>query len=85
MTYYNEGYTAQRTEDYTTAIENFTKAFYWDETNVDALFGLAEVYRKSEDTENAIATYDKVIELFPDTERARKSQQNRDMLAGTQG
>lgn len=85
VTYYNEGYTAQRTEDYTTAIENFTKAFYWDETNVDALFGLAEVYRKSEDTENAIATYDKVIELFPDTERARKSQQNRDMLAGTQG
>lgn len=81
--YYNDGYTAYRSEDYTAAIENFSRAFYYDATNVEALFDLAESYRKNEDVENAIATYDKVIELFPDTEKARKAQDYRDTLAET--
>ena len=81
--YYDAGYTAYRSEDYAGAIENFARAFYWDETNSDALLELGNAYRKSEDVENAIATYDKVIELFPDTEKARKAQQYRDSLADT--
>lgn len=80
--YYTEGYSALREEDYTVAIENLTRAFYYDETNVDALYELGNAYRKSEDKENAIATYDKVIELFPDTERARRAQNYREDLAG---
>ncbi|MBE5884101.1 MAG: tetratricopeptide repeat protein [Lachnospiraceae bacterium] len=80
--YYTEGYSAVRSEDYTVAIENLAKAFYYDETHVDALLELGNVYRKCEDVDNAIATYDKVIELFPDTEQARKAQRNRDNLMG---
>ncbi len=79
--YYTDGYTALRNEEYEVAIENLSRAFYYDETNADALYELGNVYRKIEDVENAIATYDKVIELFPDTERARKAQQYKDNLA----
>lgn len=79
--YFTEGYSAFREEDYTVAIENLTKAFYYDETNVEALFELGNVYRKSEDKENAIATYDKVLELFPDSDKARQAKRYRDNLA----
>lgn len=81
--YFTEGYSAFREEDYTVAIENLSKAFYYDETNVEALFELGNVYRKSEDKENAIVTYDKVIELFPESDKARQAKRYRDNLAGT--
>lgn len=80
QTYYNTANEAYRSEDFATAIENFNKAFYYDETNADALYYLAQSYRRSEDVENALITYDKVIELFPNTERARKSKQYKDDL-----
>ncbi len=79
--YYTEGYTAYRNEDYPTAIESLLKAVQYDVSNDEALFDLGNAYRKSGDTQNAIATYDKVIELFPDTEKARKAQRYRDDLA----
>lgn len=72
--YYDIGYEAYRTEDYQTAIANLQKAFHYDETNVEALFNLANAYNRSGDTANAITTYQQVIELFPDTDRARRSQ-----------
>ena len=80
-TYFDTGYRAYQNEDFTTAIENLDLAFHYDESNVDCLYYLAQSYRRSGDNANAIATYDKVIELFPDTERARKSQQYREDLA----
>ena len=79
--YYTEGYAAYQQDDYAAAIENLSKAFYYDETNVDALYYLGGAYRRSGDNENAITTYDKVVELFPDTERARRSQQYSETLA----
>lgn len=72
--YYQEGYSAYRTEDYVTAIELLSKAVYYDETNVDALYNLGNAYRMSGDVENANATYEKVIELFPGTDRANRSK-----------
>lgn len=80
-TYYDTGYAAYQGEDFAAAIENLSKAAYYDETNVDALYFLAQAYRRSDDSENAIATYDKVIAQFPGTERARKSKEYRDNLA----
>lgn len=74
-TYYSEGYNAYRANDYATAIENLARAVYYDETNVDALYYLADAYRQSGDSENAIIVYNKVQELFPDTERARRAKQ----------
>lgn len=80
--YFTTGYSAFREEDYTVAIENLSKAFYYDETNVEALFELGNVYRKTEDAENAIATYDKLLELFPESDKARQAKRYRDNLAG---
>lgn len=79
--YYTEGNNAYRSEDFATAIENLTKAVYYDETNGDALYTLGDAYRRSGDDENAIAIYDKVIELFPDTTRARNAQKYKDQLS----
>lgn len=73
-TYYNDGYTAYRSRDYTTAIELLTKAVYYDASNSEALYNLANAYRGAEDTENALTTYQKVVELFPDTARARDAE-----------
>lgn len=79
--YYETGYNAYRSEDYATAIENLSKAVIYDETNKDAWLSLGNSYRKSDDAQNAITTYDKIIELFPDTETARSAQRYRSQLA----
>lgn len=72
--YYNSGYSAYKQEDYTTAIADLSKAYQFDSTNGEALFNLANAYNKSGDKDKAKETYTKVIELFPETEKARKSE-----------
>ncbi len=79
--YYDEGYTAYRNQEYTTAIELFLKAVKYDATHVDALYNLGNAYRMNGDIQNAIDTYDKVNELFPGTDRARRSNRYREDLA----
>ena len=56
------------------------KAVQYDAANIDALYLLGEAYRSSGDTANAITTYDKVIELSPDTENARLAKYRKDSL-----
>lgn len=73
-TYYDTGYQAYSNGDYEAAIQDLTKAFFYDETNGDALFALGNAYRKSQNTEKAAEVYNQVIELFPGTERARRAQ-----------
>ncbi len=82
--YYSEGYEQYRTEDYAAAIESLAKAVYYDAENVDALYFLGRAYEKTEDAENAIAAYDKVVEQFPGSERARNAKRFRDALAAGQ-
>ncbi len=84
QTYYSEGNDAYRSEDYGIAIENYTKAVYYDPSNGDAIYSLANAYRRNEDNENAIVTYDKIMELFPDTDWARKAKQYRDSLSAAE-
>lgn len=79
--YYAEGYEAYEDGEYAEAIEKLSKVFYYDNTHVEALYFTAQAYRKSGDIANALATYDRVIELFPDTERAEKSQNYKESLA----
>lgn len=74
--YYSEGYEYYRTEDYTMAIETLTSAVEYDAANVDALFYLGQAYRKIGDKENAISVFEKVVELFPGTDRAKSAQRN---------
>ena len=77
-TYYTEGYEAFRTNDYVTAIEKLGKAAYYDAENMDAWLYLGQAYSKSGDDESAIDAYDEVITRFPDTDRARRAQKEKD-------
>ena len=75
QSYYDTGMRAYQNETYEEAIANLTKAYSYDSSNGDALFNLGNAYRKSGDVIRAIDTYQKVIESFPDTEMATRSQQ----------
>ena len=68
------GMEAYQNESYEDAIEYLSRAFSYDNTNGEALYNLGNSYRKSGDNANAIATYQQVIELFPNTEKANRSQ-----------
>ena len=72
--YYNDGLTAYRNGEYNTAIELLTKAVYYDETNVDALYNLANAYRLNGNPDDALDMYNRLIELFPDGDRASRSK-----------
>lgn len=75
VVYYEAGMKAYQADNYEDAIVNLTKAYAYDGSNEDALFALANSYRKLGDTVNAIDSYTKLIEIFPDTDRATRAQQ----------
>lgn len=75
VTYYDEAYEYFRHEEYTAAIEGFTNAVYYDAANVDALYFLARSYHKNGDDGQAVETYQKLLELFPESNRVRDSRQ----------
>lgn len=79
--YFNSGNTALQNGDFEAAIEDLVLSVSYDETNGDALFTLGNAYRLSgEHNAEAIAVYEKVIELFPGTEKARIAQQRINQL-----
>jgi tetratricopeptide (TPR) repeat protein len=67
------GYEAYKNQEYDTAIENLSRAVEYDETNGDALYNLGNAYYKKENLEEALSIYEQVVEKFPGTEKARKS------------
>lgn len=75
QTYYAEASERYTQEDFAAAIEGFSKAVYYDATFEDALYYLGQAYRRSGDNENALATYKKLIELFPEGKRVRSAQE----------
>ena len=72
--YYDDGYEAYRQENYADAILNLEKAFKYDAANGDALYNLANSYYRTGEEEKAKDAYLQVIELFPNTEKASKSE-----------
>ncbi|NLL77414.1 MAG: tetratricopeptide repeat protein [Clostridiales bacterium] len=72
--YYDEGYSDYRQEKFASAIPKLAKAYQYDETNGDALFYLANSYRRNGNDDKAKEAYAKVIELFPGTEKANRSE-----------
>lgn len=72
--YYNDGYEAYRQENYADAIPNLEKAFQYDATNGEALYNLANAYYRLGNMEEAKEAYLQVIQLFPGTEKASKSE-----------
>ena len=75
-TMYKEGAAAYQARKYTEAIEALKKVADLDETyeNGNAIYYLAQSYRKNEDMENARIYYQKMVDLYPNTERAANSQ-----------
>ncbi|MCM1057241.1 MAG: tetratricopeptide repeat protein [Firmicutes bacterium] len=69
VTYYDEAYEYFRHEEYPAAIESFERAVYYDETHADALYYLARAYHANGNEEEAAETYQKMLELFPDSNR----------------
>lgn len=69
---YKDGYKAYNSGDYQTAIEHLLKAVEIDISyqKGNALYYLAQAYRKNDDLESAKPYYKKFTELFPNTERA---------------
>lgn len=81
--YFTSGNQAYNDEDFETAIEDLVRSVNYDETNGDALFMLGNAYRRSGDHDaEAIATYERVIELFPGTDKAKRAQQYINQLNG---
>lgn len=81
LNYYNTGSDFYDDKDYKQAIDNLTKAVEYDPTNGDAVNVLGNAYRQDGQKENAIACYQKVIELLPDTGRATRAQKYIDELS----
>ena len=74
VTYYEEGIRAYQNDNYDEAVSKLTKAYIYDNTNIDALFNLANAYRKAGDKVNAIANYQTLVDSFPDTDLATRAQ-----------
>ena len=73
--------------DYATAITNYTQVTGMNESYRDgeALYRLAQAYEKNNQSTEAITSYNRISELFPDTSlarrAARKAQKLTDALA----
>lgn len=67
---FNSGTSAMNNADYPKAIDDLTKSVKYDASKANALYNLAKSYNLSGDTENAKVTFNKVIELFPNTSQA---------------
>lgn len=82
-TLYKEGYDAYSAKKYDDAISALSKVVEMDENyeNGNALYYLAQAYRKNNDMEKAKTYYQKVVELYPNTERAANSQSYLDQSA----
>ncbi len=81
VNYYNDGFAAFRSEDFTTAIDSLSKAVYYDAANAEALYYLGQAYRRTDDRESAIEVFEKVVDLFPNTQNATNAQRYIDELA----
>lgn len=73
---YQEGYTAYSTGDYEMATDRLGKVVVIDEAYEDgnALYYLAQSYRKANKMAEALVYYQRMVELYPGTERARVAQ-----------
>ncbi len=72
--YYNAGYESYRAENYDDAIPNLQRAWQYDNTKSEALFYLGNCYHRSGEDDKAKETYAQVIDNFPDTDFANRSE-----------
>ena len=80
-TYYESGLEAYNEKDFPLAISNLQKAYLYDSTSDAALYYLGLAYYESGDNTNATATFQDLINLFPDSTLADKARQKLEELA----
>lgn len=73
--YYNEGSKAYKNKQYADAVAYYEGALFFDAMHKESLYYLALSYQGMEKTEDAKLTFNKVIELFPNTWYSQKSEQ----------
>lgn len=80
---YEKGKSAYNNQNYEEAVAELEKVVQIEEDYDDgnAVYYLAQSYRKLEDTENAKKYYQRMVELHPGTERARTSQNYLDEMS----
>ena len=73
---YNQGYSDYNSQKFEESITSLQKVVDMEETYKDgyALYYLAQAYRKNNDLETAKTYYQKIVELYPGTERAANAQ-----------
>jgi tetratricopeptide (TPR) repeat protein len=79
----NSGMEAFDRENYQEAITSLEKAMEINSKDYTTLDYLALAYRANGDTQKAIETFEKIVELFPDTRRATSAQAYIDQLSGS--
>ncbi len=72
--YYEKGYGNYKDDHYEEAIPDLQRACMYDPENGDALFYLGNAYRYNGNEDKAKETYAKVMDDFPDTERASRAE-----------
>lgn len=72
--YYEAGMDSYQKEMYGDAVEALAKAAEYDPENGDILYDLGNAYRQNGNDDRAIEIYLSVIEKYPNTEKARRSQ-----------
>ena len=72
--YYIEGNTAYKNKQYEDAIAYLEAAVFFDATDMDALYQLANAYEAADKNDEAKSAYTKVTQLFPNTWYSSKAE-----------
>lgn len=73
---FEEGRALKNQGDYSAAVEQLDKAWYFDNTDPEILYTLAETYQDSEDMDKANELYNQLVTMFPDSEYADMAERN---------
>ncbi len=74
--FYNQGYSKMSSGAYKEAVDLLTKAFKYDDANVDALYYLGRSYQFAGNKEEAKKCLDQVISDFPDSRRVAQAEEH---------
>ena len=71
---YDAGYALYQSQDYEAAAVSLQKAVDYDPELADAWYYLGRAYHLTEEKEKAITSYEKFVEMLPNTERASNAR-----------
>ena len=72
---YKEGHNLYTNGDYQESLKVFEKALAMNPDNIDAIYFTARAYHRLNDIDTAVTYYNKLIEEYPGTGRAREAEE----------